>query len=85
MWMFETKLIFVNYNKFTAFSSTDFTVFRKNTHSRFLLYLGGKCYTTFSGYVCEELFQMFIFYRETHYLQTCKHDVRITSPVTMNI
>jgi len=25
-----------------------------------------------------------IFYRVTHYLQTCKHDVRITSPVAMN-
>jgi len=28
---------------------------KKNTHSRFLFFLGGKCfdYTKFSGYVCE--------------------------------
>ena len=31
------------------------------------------------------IYQMFIFYRDIHYLQTCKHDVRITSPVAMNI
>jgi len=33
----------------------------------------------------ETFYEMFIFYRETHYLQTCKHDVRITSPVAVNI
>jgi len=30
-------------------------------------------------------YQTFTFYRETHYLETCKHDVRITPPVAMNI
>jgi len=28
---------------------------------------------------------MFIFYCETHYLQTCKHDVRITSAVAIGV
>ena len=69
----------------------------KNTHSRFLLYLRGKCFDLYKIFrkcfwgirhsievkikysllllTCKHFYQMFIFYRETHYLQTCKQSV----------
>ena len=80
-------------------------MFRKNTHSRFLLYLDEKCFELYKIFrVClwvirhsvevkikyslplltQTFYQIFIFYRETHF-QTCRHDIRITSSATMNI
>ena len=80
---------------------------KRNTHSHFLLYLGGKCFDLYkifrvSLWVITHWIEVKIRYSlllltRKHFIkclpsivkpivsQTCKHDVRITSPVAKNI